>query len=46
MGTVANQPVILETAAGVSRVATKRWPPAIAAVARRVMETPVLATTE
>ena len=43
MGIVANQPVISETAEGVSRVATKRWPQAIVFVAHRVMETRVFA---
>ena len=46
MGIVANQPVISETAEGVSRVAIKRWPQVIVAVAHRVMETPVFATSD
>ena len=43
MGVVVNQPVISDTAEGVCRVATKRWPQAIVFVAHRVMETRVFA---
>jgi hypothetical protein len=46
MGIVANQPVISDTAEGVSRVATMRWPEAIVSVAYRVMETRVFAISD
>ena len=46
MGSVANQPVISDTARGVSRVATKRWLQAIVAVAYRVMEIRVFAISD